>query len=71
MKIYKNKIKENWIIDRLIKEWDNVYPEYYTNLPKKADIIWIIAPWLWKSVSKSDLKSKKLFALFITLIKDI
>ncbi len=59
MKIFKNKIKENWIIDRLIKEWDNVYPEYYTNLPKKADIIWIIAPWLWKSVSKSDLKSKK------------
>ena len=55
MKIYKNKIKENWIIDRLIKEWDNVYPEYYTNLPKKADIIWIIAPWLWKSVSKSEL----------------
>jgi len=70
MKIYKNKIKENWIIDRLIQEWDSEYPEFNTKNSKKADIIWIIAPWLWKSVSKKDLKSKKVMCSIYHIDKE-
>jgi len=71
MKIYKNKIKENWIIDRLIQEWDSEYPEFNTKNSKKADIIWIIAPWLWKSVSKKDLKSKKVMCSIYNIDKKV
>ena len=59
MKIYLNKINEDWIIDRLKSEWYNYNSEISTKFIKTADVIWIISPWLWKSIPKSQLKKKK------------
>ena len=59
MKIYLNKIKEDWVIDRFKKEWETYNQDITVNNPKAADIIWIIAPWLWKNVRKKHLRSKK------------
>ena len=59
MKIFINDAKEDWIVDRLKKEYSEYNPELFTNEAKDADIIWIISPWSWKNVSKKYLKEKK------------
>jgi len=60
LKIYINKIKEDWIIDRLVNEWRFAFPGQTTSSLKDADIIWIIAPWTWKKISKRALNKKKI-----------
>ena len=59
MKIFINDAKEDWIVDRLKKEFSVYNPKLFTNEVKDADIIWIISPWSWKNVSKKYLKEKK------------
>ncbi len=59
MKIFINDAKEDWIVDRLKKEFSEYNPKLFTNEAKDADIIWIISPWSWKNVSKKYLKEKK------------
>lgn len=59
MKIYLSKINESWVIDRLKDEWLEYNDEISTKKIKDSDIIWIIAPWLWKKIPKRHLKTKK------------
>ena len=59
MKIFINDAKEDWIVDRLKKEFSVHNPELITNNLKVADIIWVISPWSWKNISKKYLKEKK------------
>ena len=59
MKIFINDAKEDWIVDRLKKEYSEYNPELFTNEAKDADVIWIISPWSWKNVSKKYLKEKQ------------
>ncbi len=59
MKIFINDAKEDWIVDRLKKEYSEYNPKLFTNEARDADIIWIISPWSWKNVSKKYLKEKK------------
>jgi len=58
MKIYLNSAKENWIVDRVKKEWiifnKNITTKYLFN----SEIIWIIAPWAWKKINKKQLQNK-------------
>jgi len=59
MKIYLNSAKENWVVDRFIREWNE-----YNNFSKKSflfnsQIVWIIAPWTWEKISKRFLNNKK------------
>ena len=69
MKIYLSNLNESWIVDRIREEWYKYNPEIHTKLVYRSDIIWIIAPWLWKKIPKKQLSSKKLYALSIILIK--
>lgn len=59
MKIYINKIKENWIVDRYKEDWNNQYPDLKTNYLFNADIYWIIAPWTLKKFKSRPLKNIK------------
>jgi len=59
MKIFLSKINESWIVDRLKGEWSQFNAETVVNNIKKADIVWIISPWLWNEISKKYLKTKK------------
>ena len=52
MKIFINKLNESWIVDRLRKEWYENNVETSSENIKESDIVWIIAPWTWKKVSK-------------------
>ena len=58
MKIFINNIDENWIVDRLRKEFYEDNQDILTNNIKDADILWIIAPWTWKKIPKRFLKQK-------------
>lgn len=77
MKIFINDAKEDWIVDRLKKEYSLYNPKLFTHEAKDADIIWIISPWSWKNVPKKYLKEKKVlctvhhvdFAKFIGIEK--
>lgn len=59
MKIYTNKIKESWIIDRVTKEWNQQNSDLITNKIKESDIVWIIANWVWRKVPRKYLQNKK------------
>ena len=59
MKIYLNSLKEDWVVDQFIAEWNKYRIEIQTNHINEADIVWIIAPWTWKKISKRKLKNKK------------
>tara|TARA_B100001121_G_scaffold310326_1_gene340718 strand:- start:8148 stop:9062 length:915 start_codon:yes stop_codon:yes gene_type:complete len=58
MKVFINNIDENWIVDRLRKEFYEDNQDILTNNIKDADILWIIAPWTWKKIPKRFLKQK-------------
>lgn len=47
MKIYLNQSKENWIIERLRREWYQYNSTISTKLKSRADILWIISPWTY------------------------
>lgn len=64
MKVYLSKINESWIIDRVRQEWYEHSKNISTKEIKNADIIWIIAPWVWKKLPKNHLKSKKVICSY-------
>lgn len=59
MKVYTNNLKENWVVDQFINEWNEYNNEFSTSNIKIADVIWLIAPWTWKTVKKKYLEQKK------------
>ncbi len=62
MKVYINKVKESWIIDRVTSEWTEQNKNLSTNKIKEADVIWVIAHWVWDKIPKKYLKTKKVVA---------
>lgn len=64
MKIYLTKINESWIIDRIRDEWYLQNSKISTQKIKQADVIWIIAPWIWKDTRKKYLKNKKVICSY-------
>ena len=58
MNIFISNLNESWIVDRMKEEFSDYYSDIVTNDIKKCDIIWIIAPWMWKEIPKKYLKSK-------------
>ena len=58
MKVYLTNLNESWIVDRLRKEWYQHNPSISTEKIKESDVVWIIAPWIWKKTKKQNLRSK-------------
>lgn len=59
MKIYISKINESWVVDRFRSEWIENNSDITSKYIYNADIIWIIAPWLWKKIPNKYLELKK------------
>jgi hypothetical protein len=59
MKVYLTNLNESWIVDRLRHEWYKHNSSISTESIKEADIVWIVAPWLWKNIKKKYLRDKK------------
>lgn len=62
MKVYLNSPKENWIVDRFVKEWKKYNKLNSTNFIKTSDIVWIISPWTYEKLPKKVLKTKKVLS---------
>jgi glycosyltransferase involved in cell wall biosynthesis len=60
MKVFLTKINESWIVDRIREEFYKNNKEIVTNSIKKADIVWIIAPWMWDKLDFKKIKNKKI-----------
>ena len=71
MKIYIPDVNESWVVDRFREEFYDYNSKITTNDIKTADIIWIIAPWIWKKIKRKNLKNKKVYAQFTILKKKI
>ena len=59
MKIYLSKINESWIIDRIREEWYLNNKDISTKSLNRANVVWIIAPWVWKKLPSKKLLNKK------------
>tara|TARA_X000000368_G_C23054582_1_gene723251 strand:+ start:1275 stop:2198 length:924 start_codon:yes stop_codon:yes gene_type:complete len=59
MKIFLSNINESWVVDRFRSDWYLHNSKISTDSIKKADIIWIISPWIWKNLKTKYLKDKK------------
>ena len=51
-------------MDRARKEFYNNNKDIVTNSVKKADIVWIIAPWMWDKVDFKKLKKKNYLPIY-------
>ena len=59
MKVFLNDPKENWIVDRIRKEWYENNPDVSTEDINSADILWIVAPWQWTHIPLKHYQNKK------------
>jgi glycosyltransferase involved in cell wall biosynthesis len=59
MNLYINSAKENWVVDRFIKEFKEFDKIRTTRLLFNADLIWLIAPWTWRKIPIKYLKRNK------------
>ena len=59
MKIYLNKTKENWVVDRLSSEWKQYNQDLTTRFKFNADLIWVISPWMYEKRDYKKLANKK------------
>lgn len=59
MKLYINKPKEDWVVDRFIEEWNTMNFETSTNPFLGKKVIWLISPWTWKKIPFYLLKKNK------------
>ena len=57
--IYLNKANESWVVDRFRDEWYKYNSNISTKNIRKANILWVIAPWTWKKINKKHLTNKK------------
>jgi glycosyltransferase involved in cell wall biosynthesis len=54
--------REDWIVDRFVKEWAEDNADITVSNPADADVIWLLADWAWRQVPAALLASKKVLA---------
>lgn len=58
-KVYTHAPNEDWIVDRLVKEWNNDNHDIVTLTPNVADVVWLLADWCFDKFDIRFLASKK------------
>lgn len=59
MKVFLLPPQENWICDRIVKEWHDYMPSISTWSVQEADILWLQAGWCWNHLDQDTLQRKK------------
>jgi len=49
-KVYVLPPQEDWIVDRMTREWNEGNPDMSVFTPKTADIVWLLADWCWQGL---------------------
>lgn len=58
-KVYLLSPREDWIVDRFVKEWNEDNGDISVTNFKDADVIWLLADWCWQHIPYTILRSKK------------
>jgi hypothetical protein len=62
LKIFVLAPNEDWIVDRLVNEWNEFSHTTQVASPRDADIVWLLADWSWRNllnqISYHDLLNK-------------
>jgi glycosyltransferase involved in cell wall biosynthesis len=58
-KVYVLPAREDWIVDRFVREWFEDNSDITVSRPEDADVIWLLASWCWQSLSPAFLGNKK------------
>lgn len=58
-KVFTLAPKEDWIVDRLVDEWNDNNPDMSTKNINESDIIWLLADWCYNQIDLNLLKQKK------------
>jgi len=69
LKIFINKANENWIVDRVRNEWIS-YNNPHTRYFRLANLVWLIAPWMWNEKSYNKLSNKKVICSIYHIDED-
>lgn len=59
MKVFVLAPQEDWICDRLVKEWYENFSNHSTENIYECDVIWLLAGWCWNHIPVDLLKNKK------------
>jgi glycosyltransferase involved in cell wall biosynthesis len=59
MNIYINRAKENWVVDRFRREFNEYNHKTSNNYFFGNKLIWLIAPWTWRKINPKYLNSNK------------
>lgn len=70
MKVFVLAPSEDWICDRLVKEWYSNFGEFSTSNPAQADVIWLMAGWCWNHLHIDLLKSKRVIVTEHHIVPD-
>ena len=70
MKVYTLAPNENWIVDRMVNEWNLNNSEFVTNNPEKSDLIWLLADWAWNHLPIDLLQSKPVVTTIHHIVPD-
>ena len=49
-KVYTLPPQEDWIVDRMVKEWNDGNQDMAVFTPKTADVVWLLADWCWQGL---------------------
>ena len=60
MKVFVLAPHENWICDRIVKEWYTVMGDMSTTDMSTADVLWLQAGWCWNHIPSNFLIEKKI-----------
>lgn len=44
--------REDWIVDRFVKEWTEDNRDITANDPLVADVVWLLADWAWQGIAR-------------------
>tara|TARA_Y100000310_G_scaffold140279_1_gene139638 strand:+ start:3899 stop:4819 length:921 start_codon:yes stop_codon:yes gene_type:complete len=62
MKIFLLAPNENWILDRIAKEFKQFRPGILTDSIHECDVVWLLSAWMWKKIPLELLREKKVVA---------
>lgn len=58
-KVYVLPPREDWIVDRFVKEWFEDNADMTVPTPAAADVIWLMADWCWVGLARAGLLTGK------------
>ena len=58
-KVYVLPPKEDWIVDRFVKEWNEDNADISVYHPRDADVVWMLADWCWSGLADAGLLHHK------------